>query len=123
MCSLCAIPVWKIRKGECKQGSVIYSCCQWNERTTGERYVYFNIEYLSIFRNVYIQSLHFDLLIFIFFLYCTGIKKLKLSSSFLNTKIFLEDGFKIDEDEILLSSITENKIWILSESANFINGK
>ena len=38
-------------------------------------------------------------------------------------KLFLEDGFEIDEDEILLSSITDNKILIIARSNDFAQGK
>ena len=38
-------------------------------------------------------------------------------------KLFLEDGFDIDEDEILLSSITDNKILVIARSNDFAQGK
>ena len=48
-------------------------------------------------------------------LFPIGIFKLKLVKSRV-WKLFLPDGFEVDEDEILNSSLTENTVLIIAES-------
>ena len=43
----------------------------------------------------------------------------KLKDETVNLKLFLDDGFEIDEDEILLSQVTENRILVLALSSEF----
>ena len=60
---------------------------------------------------------------FFHFFSWVGAKKLKLDA--VDLKVFLEDGFEVDEDDILMSSMTENQVLILAtESPNTnIKGK
>ena len=45
----------------------------------------------------------------------SGAKKLQNENN-KNLKLFLDDGFEIDEDEILLSSMMDNRILVLASS-------
>ena len=49
----------------------------------------------------------------------TGAKKLSVERA--NLKLFLDDGFEIDEDPILLSKVTENRILVLSATNEFVS--
>ena len=54
------------------------------------------------------------------YFFISGAKKLNENNK--NLKLFLDDGFEIDEDEILLSSMTDNRILVLASSNEFVSG-
>ena len=54
------------------------------------------------------------------YFFISGAKKLNENNE--NLKLFLDDGFEIDEDEILLSSMMDNHILVLASSNEFVSG-
>ena len=47
-----------------------------------------------------------------------GSQKLAIENT-RDLKVYLDDGFEIDEDEILLSQVTDNRILVLASNSDF----